>query len=362
MRVLILAFCLLVGAAWHNSDAVQAIIAGPADETPAERAEITKIPAVPAADEFASRTRMMEEVRDKILARDIAWLDAKERALREQKARTNDGVWKLEIYYNAMWYLGQISPSSGCSDPAEEFLANWRNASPNSPAPFIVSARRLLDKGWCFRGNDSAGKVSGKAWAPFHEHVEAAYEMLAKHKAVASVDPHYYAVMASAYVDQARPEGAFRELLKEAVAKEPYYYELYNEAFRYYEPQWFGGYDEEEALAQFAVEQTREKDRTSAFARVYWRLMSCGCMPPTSVVNLKALRKAMHDLVEVYPTAWNVSHMARMACEIDDLELARSYFRALPAGDDGKSGWASSKGVDQIKWEQCRFRVGLPTA
>ena len=66
----------------------------------------------------------------------------------------------------------------------------------------------------------------------------------------------------------------------------------------------------------------------------------------------------MHDLVELYPTAWNVSHMAQMACEIGDGKLARSYFEVLPAGDDGRSGWNSGSGTNTTKYRECRSTAG----
>lgn len=360
MRIVVLVCCLLMGLAWRNADYVQAMVVGTPQETPAERAEILKIPAVEPGNELASRMGQLEEVHQKIVARDFAWLTERERLLRDQESRTSDGVWKLEIFYNGMFWLGNMAPSPDCDDPADGFLADWRNVSPTSPAPFIASAQRLLDKGWCYRGSGYAKDVNLSAWEPFEESVEAARQMLSQNRDVASQDPHYYVVMAQIYVAQGRSETEFRSLIDEAVAKQPYYYPLYDEAFRYYEPQWFGSYDDEAAVAQFAADKTVAKDRSSAFARVYWSAMTCGCMPPAMLVNKKALRRAMRDLVVLYPTAWNVSHMARLACKIDDGELARSYFNALPPGDDGKAGWGDWNGVDTAHWRECRVTAGLP--
>ena len=360
MRVLILIAFFAMGVAWRHSDELRALVWSRPLETPAERAEIMKIPAAMPGDEMASRKALMTEVYLKALSRDFAWLDAKEISFREEGSRTPDGVWKLELFYNAMWFTGAYSPSPDCSDSAEGLLAEWRRASPNSPAPYIVAAQRLLDKGWCFRGSGYAKNVDFASWKPFNDNVDAAYELLETHKSIASVDPQFYVVMASIYVAQGRSDSEFQELLKEGAAKQPYYYRLYEEAYRYYEPQWFGGYSDEEAVAKFAVDQTRSNDRSSAFARVYWSAMDCGCLPPPSIVDKKALRRAMHDLVELYPTAWNVSHMARMACEIEDPELARSYFNALPAGDDGKAGWSEWYSTDIPRWQACRATAGLP--
>ena len=346
VRLIAACFLLLLGASPQR--------AGISDErsnTPQQAA---------ATDELTQRRAMMDEIHQHIDARDFAWLDSKGRSLRAERSRTVSGVWKLELYYNSMWDFGEIGSAPSCTDPAEAAIAEWRRLSPNSPAPFITSAERLLAKAWCLRGSGYASEVDDTAWKPFYDHLDAAYYMLARHKAVASVDPNYYAVMASIYVAQGRDEEEFRALLDEGTRKEPFYYALYSEAFRYYEPQWGGSYAAEEALARFAVEKTRAKDRNSAFARIYWVAMDCGCMPPAEAVNQPMLRQAMADLAELYPDPWNVSHMARMACAIGDGNLARHYFDALPRGDGGKSGWANSNGFDLPRWQACRATAGLP--
>jgi hypothetical protein len=310
--------------------------------------------------ELTERKAQMEEIHQRILAGDFVGLDSTERSWRMGKTRTPTGVWKLEMFYDSMFFLGQMAPAPDCTDSADAVLARWRHASPNSPAPYIASAQRLLAKGWCLRGAGYASSVDDAAWKPFNDNVEAAYDMLSKHEAVASVDPHYYAVMASIYVAQGRSEAKFRALLKEAVAKEPYYYPLYDQAFRYYQPQWFGDYASEEAIARLAVDQTRAKDRSSVVARIYWTQMECGCMPAAEDLDRPGLIQGMADLAELYPNPWNLSHMARMACAIGDYDLAKHYFEALPVGDDGKSGWADWAKVDISSWQGCRNTAGLP--
>lgn len=311
------------------------------------------------AQEFSARKAEMEKIHSQIIARDFAALDSTERTWRVQRSRTATGMWKLELFYNAMWFLGKQFPAPDCSDPADDFLAEWRRRSPKSPAPFIVSAKRMLDTAWCYRGSGMASTVSESEWPRFHERVSAAYAMLASHKAVASVDPHYYAVMASVYVDQGRDEDEFVALLKEATAQEPYYYPLYDEAFRYYEPHWFGSYEDEEALAQLAVRLTREKDRSSVFARIYWNAADCDCLPPPDKLDLPMLSKAMHDLAELYPDPWNIAHLAKMACGMRDGDLARHFFEELPPGDDGKAGWQAWDSVDSERLATCRAMAGL---
>ena len=173
------------------------------------------------ASELAKRDAQMEEVHRHIVSHDFAWLDRSERTLRLQRSRTATGVWKLEIFYNAMWYLGQRASAPDCTDTAEPVLEQWRNNSPSSPAPFIASADRLLETGWCFRGSGFAGTIDNASWRPFHEHVDAAYRMLVDHKEVASGDPHYYAVMAAIYVAQERNPREFRALQNTRVGRDP---------------------------------------------------------------------------------------------------------------------------------------------
>lgn len=303
------------------------------------------------------RQRLMDDVYRHIIVEDFHWLDETERTLLTQQSRTPSGIWKLQLFHNEMFYLGIRAPAPGCTDSAARILADWRKASPNSPTPYIAAAQRELDTAWCFRGSGYAAEVDDGAWRPFYDHLTAGEQILVKHKAIASRDPEYYTVMIQIYVAQGRSESELRDLLREGIARQPYYYSMYEEAFRYFEPQWFGSFEAEEQLASQAIPPTRLKDRTSAYARIYWHAMVCGCLPPSDKINRPRLEVAMRDLAELYPNSWNISHLARMACEIGDLALAKRYFAALPKGDDGKDAWDDGDNVDVVGWTQCRSRA-----
>jgi hypothetical protein len=316
--------------------------------------------ALPAkAGELQIRKAHLDEIEQHITQRDFAWLDATERKWRVERARTASGTWKLQLFYNGMWYLGRMNRSAGCNDPAEAMLAQWRKHSPSSPAPFIASAQRLLDRAWCHRGSGPARTVPDQSWKPFHHYVNEAHEMLVQHRSMASTDPQYYAVLASIYVADARPAAEFATLIKEATARHADYGPFYFQAFRYFQPQWFGSYEDEDALAKLAVRLTRAKERSSMFARIYWHAMECHCLPPPGAMDIGTLAMGMNDLAQLYPDPWSIAHMAKMSCAIRQGGMARHYFLSLPSGDAGQDAWMDWDKVDTAAWQRCRQLAGL---
>jgi hypothetical protein len=67
----------------------------------------------------------------------------------------------------------------------------------------------------------------------------------------------------------------------------------------------------------------------------------------------------MNDLASLYPDAWNVAHLAKMACALDDGPLARRYFEALRPEDHGQFGWAGWDSNDLNGWRACRQKAGI---
>ena len=258
------------------------------------------------ATELQLRQVISDQVRTLVRAHDIFGLNALEHQYRTTRERTPSGTWKLQEFYDALEAeLPSPAEVNNCRIPAETLLDEWSKATPDSPVPHIMRASLLLQRAWCFRGDDYASKVPDSAWQPFRENVAAAAKVLSGHKAVASVDPQYYAVMEDIYRSEGREPDAFRKLLDEATAKEPYYYGLYWSAYTYYQPQWFGSPEDVDALARLAVERTQSKDGTGAYARFYWYAssLSCGCW--LEAIDCPTMKAAMRDIAQRYPDPWN---------------------------------------------------------
>ena len=315
-----------------------------------------QLPAPARASEMQIRQEIVDKVHALVQARDFPGLSAMERDFRARRERTPSGTWKLQEFYIGLdLALPQPSADSGnCRIPAETFIDDWTKGTPRSPAPHIIRAKMLLQRAWCFRGDGYAAEVAQDAWQPVNESGEAAQTVLIAHKAFASADPEYYAVLEDIYRSEGREPVEFRKLLDEGTAKTPTYYGLYWNAYTYYQPQWFGSPDDVEALARYAIERTRAADGTGAYARLYWHAsgLSCGCW--LEAIDWPTMKVAMRDVSQRYPDPWNYANFAKLSCRFADKDEARRYFEALK-DDDGSAAWWG----DKQAWQQCRALAGL---
>jgi hypothetical protein len=283
-----------------------------------------------AAPEMAIRQDIIDTVKRHVFTRDFAALDALEAKFVSPQQRTPSGIWKLRIYYAAtQGWLPSPTPQSGCADVVEPFLAAWRKASPQSPAAIIVTARAQLERAWCYRGTGWNNTVPGTAWAPFHNGIAMAADTLEQGKAIAARDPEYAATSIRIGVAQGKSPGDILNTLGSVTGDAVYYYDMWFDAFRYFQPKWHGSLEDQDALAQLAAKMTAVQDGDGAYARVYWYAMECGCLPEVYDVDWPRMRRAMRDLSARYPDAWNHANFAKMACKLDHPEEARHYLTLL---------------------------------
>lgn len=299
-------------------------------------------------DELQERQAIFDRVKRAIETKDFATLNAMESEFRTRRSLTPSGTWKLSSYYAGLRaYLNKGKVNGRCVYRAESFLGAWADLAPDAPGAYIVEAMLLLDNAWCHRGGGYARTVRESAWVPYEAGVAAAYQALEEHRAVASVDPEFYSVMAEIYIAQGQDESSFANLLEEATDKEPYYYNTYFKAFRYYLPQWNGSFEEVEKFARSAADQTSSKSDMGTYARVFWYVAECDCDTSFRSMHWPTMKKAMQDVVEQYPNDWNAANFARISCRKADAAEAAKYFAMLKK-DDGVA-W-----TDKFEWHQCQ--------
>lgn len=280
----------------------------------------------PASDEIADQKGIIDAVRAAIDRRDYAALNRMETEFRTTRARTVSGIWKLSVFHwRVKTELGPKQSEAGCDDRSTEFFRGWLAATPGHPAVVISRAAVLEDYAWCIRGSGYAQSVGEEASAAFQAKVEEARAILAKHRNSASIDPHYYAVMARIAIDQGADKADFKALLDEASGREPDYHYLYFDAYRYFQPQWYGSDAEVEALARYAAERTAVTEGLGVYARFYWFALDCDCGIEPSV-DWQTMKQAMRDVMDRYPSDWNAANFARIACVMEDVPEATSWF------------------------------------
>lgn len=285
------------------------------------------------------------------MKKDFAALDALELDYRGRGGSTPSGASRLPLYYQTLTHdLSGFSAPGQCDTAWQPYLDQWRKASPQAPAPIIANATLLEARAWCYRGDGAASTVHADAWQPFHENIEAAAALLQQSEKTASIDPQYYAEMEKLYIAQDRPRAEFRALMDAASARYPYYYPIYFEAHRYFQPQWHGSNADIEQLARYAVGKTEARDGKSAYARLYWHAVLCGCTDELAGMDWPVMRTAMADLAARYPVDWTYLHLIQLSCLRGEADEARKYFARLTVNDAG--AWTREG------WEQCRKLVG----
>jgi hypothetical protein len=350
-------FVLIAGIMLADVTAAALIFGGSSLTTtlaarPSEAAQSSEPPRTWVTEEMRARQAIYDRVKALVEARDFAALNSMERQFLVTRARMPSGVWKLEQFHGAVHAALPVAQAAdGCAFTAEPILKQWTLADPSAAAPYIAFATMLLDRAWCFRGDQYARDVPDDAWQPFHDNVNRAAELLATNKRAAAADPAYYAVTEDIYRAQGRRD-ELAALLKEASEREPFFYGLYWHSYLNYMPQWGGSHEEIEQGARFAVAKTQHQDGMGAYARYYWYASTAGCNCWAEAINWESMKLGMRDIAKQYPDAWNFANFARFACTFNDRETARIYFKALGKAD-GSDAWESEE-----SYRRCREFAG----
>ncbi len=285
-----------------------------------------------AQDEIDYRNTVFAKVESLMVANDFTALTALEESYRTSRSRTMNGYWNLGLFHAKVdSFLGDgLTVEKGCLPLKADFVARWKAASPNSPAPIIAEASMLEAQGWCYRGNGFADTVTPEAWPKFRGALQSAYEILEANKKIASVNPEYYAVLASIYRGVSAPEDKFKNLMDEAAKREPAYFRTYFNAVWFYMPQWGGSWGEVGRFLRFAAKKSEKTEGSGVYIRILWNLEACNCDIIKEVADWPTLQASMRDVYQRYPNGRNREYFMKLSCKMDKpqeaFELAQMGF------------------------------------
>jgi hypothetical protein len=275
-------------------------------------------------NEVGDRLTTARNVGNLLEAKQISQLDAMITEARNEKTRTQSGVWRLTVLYVAIANaLPDAPPQPGWLE-AQSLVENWVVNYPQSPAGPIVYGHLLIGQALGHLGGGQANRVEPGNVEGFLHEIERARIFLETYKATASADPHWYRLMAQVAAYQRWPEAKFSALLSEALEKEPLYYENYFAAVDYYGPEWGGSAEALESFARRAVEQTKSTEGDGMYARIYWYAAQTqygDSLFRQSDVDWPTMKKSFRDLIAKNPEAWNTNNFARFACLAEDKEM-----------------------------------------
>lgn len=284
------------------------------------------------AGELDERARLTNEIVTLLNAERFVDLDRIADDYRSNGQRTPSGLWKLTIFY-----AGVNNVASSCRDKprgpdVEGKTQRWMAQNPNSPTAINAHAMFLVQHGWAYRGCGWASEVKEEDWKPFYEYVGKARAHLLAHKKIGERDPRWYETMLVIARSEGWDQAKFQALVDEAVAKHPYFYQIYFAAIDYLTPKWHGDKRKIEEFANYAVDKTRTSEQTGMYARVYWYASQAqygSRLFTDSAVVWPRMKQGIEDVLARYPDQWNLNNFAQFACQAGDQAMTQQLIRKI---------------------------------
>lgn len=181
------------------------------------------------------RTLLQALARD----RDFAGLEARFAEARESQAVMADGVPLLDQFYRVVPEVVGDPPGFDKAG-LQQFLEDWRQAFPDSPAPLTLLGDLEIDLAWESRGGGWATEVSEEGWEGFKEHLRRAEVHLAKATELEVQDPQTYANMIIVAMGMRYPRDVTLKFYEQGFALDPECPSLYAAITLQLLPRWGG--------------------------------------------------------------------------------------------------------------------------
>jgi hypothetical protein len=265
---------------------------------------------------------------------DFAKLEAMSSGFRRDKARTPAGVWKLDLFYQALMRNSNYAATDErLWDDKEERFKKWLERYPASPSAQIALGKAYLGRAWQVRGRRPAHETDSARWPPFQKQLGVAREHLQKVKGVADLDPEWHRTMVQVAMGEGWDFQRVQAIIDEAMAREPGYQTFYYVVVEYLTPKWYGNDSLIDQFAIWVADRTRKTDGDAMYARIYWYVSDTyygnGRRFKEMKVDWKRMRGGFEDIVARYPDPWNLNKYARFACIAKDYDTARALFARM---------------------------------
>jgi hypothetical protein len=303
-------------------------------------------------EEFAVRKQIAVRAASLWAKEDFAQLDKLCAEYRITKTKTPGGLWRLTELYKALAaQAAERMDRVQSLTLGEDRSKRWVAMFPNSPAAHLQYAGALVGQGWNARGTGFSNTVTPEGAALFRQKTSLARDYLEKNKQVASVDPHWYAMMLDVATWQGWPESAVKSLLEEALSRDPTYLETYFKAVNHYSRYWRGSDDRLDQFIKWAADRTPGPDGDALYARRYWGATEQsynGRLNATGVDCVRMMR-GVDRLMQTFPDRRNINYFAKFSVDCGDKQHAKALFEMI--GDDLvlEAWWNSSKYYVQFK-------------
>ena len=281
------------------------------------------------SDGFDMRLAFTAEVQRIFQADDYAQLEKMADELRRTKARFPEGIWKLTSFYHGL-YLSSEEKNKAKWKAWFNRIDAWKQMFPNSITAPVVEAKGLTGYAWLARGGGFAHTVTEECWRLFRERLGQAQKVLETAARKPARCPVWYEAMQTVALGQCWDREKYDRLFKEAVSKEPTYYEYYFRKAYYLEPKWHGEPGDVERFAEEAAKVDDPDEGMTIYTRIAWSYRTSDNLFRDTEFKWSKMKQGFLDIEKSYPNStWNLNAFCRYACAAGDKETARALFKRI---------------------------------
>ncbi len=288
------------------------------------------------ADGPPQRAAFQRGVRQRFAEDNFTALDKMAADLWQQRTKSTDGVWMLNIFYESLALSSRQAAGNDESDFADYFarIGRWEKQFPDSPTAKIVHAGGLTKYAWKARGGGWADTVTPEGRKLFQQRLQQAHALLDSDPALKRW-PGYYQVMQVVALGEEWPRSDHDKLFAAAVKLAPDYETFYFKTAYYLQPKWYGLTDTE--WLEFAADSAKatEKDLGQAmYARIVWATIPAHWANAQKIrdahLDWPRMRTGFEDLARQWPgSLWNKNAYCLYAWAMRDRPTARKLFAEL---------------------------------
>ena len=191
-------------------------------------------------------------------ARQFEALEEMAADFRKDHARTEDGGWKLALFYESI----NDTYKDGNREKVKQFirvLEDWGKSKPSSITQRIVLADAYTGLSWAYRGSGYASTVSKEQWERFSYYLEKANEILTEASKLPDQDPYLYALWLTVGKGLSFDKLTLYGLAAKGMEIEPSFFDIYRGMSHILLPRWFGDEGEVEAYAEWVADKTQNR-------------------------------------------------------------------------------------------------------
>lgn len=276
-------------------------------------------------DEWSAGACMFDDGRPWL----TAWVDGHEDAF------TIENDWSKNLDYVS--HLKQTYPDTALSSTAE--IQYWTSFA------------------WHARGHGYANSVTQDGWRLYRERLEKAETIAIAAKSHAAVQPMWYEQMLWIQGSLGRPAAERDKVFLEGAKKFKLHYPIYMAMLEFMMPQWGGNWDMIDRLIAWSVENTKETEGNSLYARLYWMTYT-GLRQDTKFfggtrASWPKMKSGFEDLMKRHPKSkWNLNNFAKFACLAGDKKTFLQLRRQI-GKDVIKEAWPEGVALDL-----CEYKYG----